>query len=110
MKKFIALYYAPASTMAAMANVSPEDQAKTMEAWYAWKEKSGDHIVDFGAPLMPGQHLSPTNNWSASSKEVTGYSLLQGESEADVKALFVEHPHLSWAEGCSIEVHEFAAM
>lgn len=110
MKKFIALYYAPASAMAQMENITPEQHAKTMEAWYAWNTKCGEQMVDLGAPLMPAQNLSKNNAWTASNKEVTGYSILQGENEAAVKALFDGHPHLAWAEGCSIEVHEFAAM
>ncbi len=110
MKKFIAVYYAPASAMAAMANVTPEQAAEGMKPWMAWKEKCGDAIVDMGAPLMPGAALDASGKWSGSSKEVTGYSILQGESAEQVKALFDGHPHLSWAPGTSIEVHEFAPM
>ncbi len=110
MKKFIALYYAPSSAMARMANTSEEDKAKGMEQWFAWKEKCGEHILDFGAPLMPAHTINAAGKWGQSTNEVTGYSILQGESEEQVKGLLEGHPHLSWFEGCSIEVHGYASM
>ncbi len=110
MKKFVAVYYAPASAMAQMANATPEQKAAGMAPWMDWKARAGDAIVDFGAPLMPGHQLDPSGNWSGSTNEVTGYSILQGNSIEEVKALFAGHPHLSWAPGCSIDVHEAAEM
>jgi len=110
MKKFIAIYYTPASAAVASANMTPDQQAKGMEAWYAWKEKCGDAIVDFGAPLMPGQHLGASGNWSGSITTANGYSIVQGVDIESAKALFKGHPHLAWAPGTAIEVHEFAAM
>ena len=110
MKKFLAIYYAPASALAAMANITPEEAAKGMEPWMQWNAKCGDHIVDLGAPLMGGQHLGTTGDWSGSEREVSGYSMLQGNSIDEVKALFEGHPHLSWAPGCAVEVYECAPM
>ena len=110
MKKFIALYYAPASAAVASVSMTPEQQAKGMKAWYAWKEKCGDALLDFGAPLQTEQHLSGAGNWSGSITAVSGYSLLQGENLETVKALFEGHPHLAWAPGTAIEVHEFKPM
>ena len=110
MKKFIAVYYAPAEAMAAMANITPEQAAEGMKPWFAWKEKCGDAVVDFGSPLMPGNRIEPSGSWSASTAQVTGFSILQGGSLDEVKAFFDGHPHLSWAPGCAIDVHEFAPM
>lgn len=108
MKKFIALYYAPASAMEQMSNLSPEEQSKGMEAWFAWKDKCGAAIVDFGAPLMDGEQESPEGKWTAGNKEVTGYSIVQAKDLAAAKLLFKDHCHLTWAPGCSIGLHEFA--
>ena len=110
MKKFVVIYYAPAEALAAMANISQEEQAKGMEAWYAWKAQHDPHIVDFGAPLMGGQTLDVSGNWNGSTKEVSGYSIVQGADAEEVKAIFQGHPHLSWAPGCSIEINECVAM
>ncbi len=110
MKKFVVIYHAPAEAMAAMATVSPEDKAKGMEAWMAWKAKNDNHVVDFGAPLMGGQTLNGNGDWSGSSREVSGYSIIQGTSVEEVKGIFSDHPHLHWTDGCSIEVHECVEM
>ena len=109
MKKFVAIYYAPAEAMKAMENITPEQAAEGMKPWMAWKERVGNAMVDFGAPLMPG-HATTGENWSPSSKTVSGYSILQAENAAACQALFENHPHTSWAPGCSIEIHECAAM
>lgn len=110
MKKFVAIYYAPAEAMAKMSTISPEEATKGMEPWLAWREKCGDKMVDFGAPLVGGQVVDVSGNWQGSAKEVSGYSILQGENTEEVKALFKDHPHLSWAPGCAIEILECAAM
>lgn len=110
MKKFLVIYYAPVAAMEQMAKISKEDQAKGMEAWFQWKANNESNILDFGAPLMPGQSLDKSEKWSASNKEVTGYSIVQGEAMEDIKSIFKGHPHLSWADGCEIDVHECANM
>lgn len=106
MKKFIVLYHAPMDAMQQMANVSKEEQAKGMEAWFAWSKKCGDKLVDLGAPLMGGQRVNPNGKSFASNKEVCGYSVLQAKDMDEAKALLQGHPHLGWNAACSIEVHE----
>lgn len=106
MKKFIVLYHAPADAMQQTANISPEDQAKGMEAWMTWAKKCGNKLVDLGAPLANGQSLNPGGKSKSSSKEVAGFSILQAESIEEAKQLLQGHPHLSWGASCSIEVHE----
>lgn len=110
MKKFIAIYNAPAAVMAQNANATKEDMEKGMQAWMAWKAQNDNHIVDFGAPLFPGQTTDKAGNWNAANTETSGYSILQGESLEQVQGLFANHPHLHWGEGCTIAVHEFMPM
>jgi len=110
MKKFVALYYSPKEAMAQMANLTEEDKMKGIEPWMTWKEKCGNQLVDMGAPLAGGQKLDISNSWKSSSSEVSGYSIVQGESLEAVQALFVGHPHLSWYDGCEIEINEMIAM
>ena len=105
MKQFVVIYYAPMSAMEKMHTASPEDMKKGMEAWMAWGQKCGEHLVDFGAPLGPGQEISTTGS-SAGKTEVTGYSLLQADSMEKAEELLKGHPHLAWTDGCRIEVHE----
>lgn len=110
MKKFMAIYNTPAAVMAQAAQISPEDHAKGMQAWFAWRDQCGDHMVDFGAPLMPGQTIHQDGSWASSNTLTNGYSILQGDNLQQVQALFKNHPHLSWGEGCSVELREFAEM
>ena len=110
MKNFLVIYHAPAEAMAQMATAAPEDKAKGMEQWLAWKASHEGKITDFGAPLMGGQNLAATGSWSQSDREVSGYSIVTGDSLEGVKSMFDGHPHLSWYPGCTIEVHEAVAM
>ena len=76
-----------------------------MEAWMTWAESCGDGLVDIGSPL--GNGLTVTDSGSSQSeKGVAGYSILQADSMEGALALLQGHPHLGWAEGCEIEVHE----
>ncbi len=110
MKKFLVIYHAPAEAMAAMATATPEQKAEGMKPWMAWKESVGDKLVDFGAPLMGGQRILPDGTTEASSKEVTGYSMIEATDIEEAKSLLMAHPHLQWTGGCDIEVHEAMAM
>ena len=96
--------------MASTANHTPEEQAKGMAPWLAWKAQHEDNIVDFGAPLMGGQNVSAESDWASSDKEVSGYSIVKSTDADTVKSMFQGHPHLAWAPGTSIEVHECVPM
>lgn len=110
MKKFVVIYHAPAEAMAAMAEATPEQKMEGMKPWLAWKDSVGDQMVDFGAPLMPGLRLLPDGTTENSTKEVTGYSILQANDMEDAKSLLKGHPHLAWTGGCDIELHECVDM
>lgn len=105
MIEFIVTYYTPTSAMEKMKHTSPEDMKKGMELWMKWAEKCGEHLVDMGAPLGNGQHIDSSGTTS-SKTEVGGYSILKADSVAEAKELLKGHPHLGWADGCYIEVHE----
>ncbi len=106
MKKFIVIYHAPVNAIEQTADTTPEQQAKGMEEWMKWAQKSGDKLVDLGSPLMNGQQISPDGKSKPSSKNVAGYSILQAENIEDAIKLLKGHPHLAWNAECSIEVHE----
>ena len=110
MKKFIVIYHSTPESMAQMASATPEQKAEGMKPWLAWKDKVGDHLVDFGAPLMGGIKISPDGAAAASTKEVSGYSIMQAESMEQAQSLLADHPHNAWNAGCAIEVHEAIEM
>jgi len=105
MKKYLVLYTAPIEASQQMAETSPEDQAKGMEAWMQWARRCGDKLVDLGSPLAGGQKLSPAGS-SSSNLNIAGYSVLQAENMDEAKALLQGHPHLGWNGACTIEVYE----
>ena len=80
-----------------------------MNKWYAWKERCGDQIVDFGAPFAPGQQVDANQNWTEAGSLVGGYSIVQGENLESVQQLFKDHPHLEYP-GHSVELRECVAM
>lgn len=110
MKKFIVIYHSPAEAMAKMMESTPEEKKKDMKAWFDWKDSLGDKLIDFGSPLMGGVRLLPNGKSEMSKKEVTGYSIIQAKDIEEAKMLLKNHPHLTWANGCDIEVHEVVPM
>ena len=110
MKRFIAIYNTPVEAAKAYAQASAEEKQKGMEAWMTWKAKNEKHIVDFGAPLMPGESLDENNNWSNASSTANGYSILQAESMNELKSILNDHPHTASNVGASIEIKEFMPM
>ena len=105
MKKFIVIYHMPKGAAWKMEGVSPEDMKKGMESWMVWAKKCGSGLADMGTPLANGQKVAKGGT-SPSDKGVVGYSILQAESMGDAVAMLKGHPHLEWADGCEIEVHE----
>ena len=110
MKRFLVIYHAPAEAMEMMAKATPEEKMEGMKPWMAWKDRLGESLLDLGAPLVAGLRLQPDGSTAASTKEVTGYSMVQAENMEEAQALLSDHPHLAWTGGCDIEIHECVAM
>ena len=109
MNKYLVIYHAPKSEVKGMKYPSEEEKLAAMQPWFAWKESMGDHLLDFGNPVMGGKKLTPGGSASDSQKEVAGYSMIQAESYDQAIQLLNGHPHL--ANGArEIEVHEAIAM
>lgn len=110
MKRYIVTYLAPPqAAMEAMMNATPEQKAEGMKPWMAWMESCGSALIDGGAPLMAGGHLTP-GGWQGPNSSVTGYSILEAENMDAAKALVEGHPHLQWIEGCAIDIFEAMPM
>jgi hypothetical protein len=110
-KKFLIVYNAPMEAMAQMANLTPEEQAASMEIWNAWAAKAGKRLIDLGAPLISGKRLHNDGSVNEGNKEVTGYSLLQADDWDEIMRLIEGHPHLSgWHPDATIEIHETMLM
>jgi hypothetical protein len=105
MKKFMALYMAPAEAMAEMMKATPEQMKAGMDAWMAWADKFKDSIVEMGSPLGKTMKVD-ADGMSSMKNDITGYSIVMAESEDDAAEVFEDHSHLSMP-GAHIEVIAF---
>jgi hypothetical protein len=96
MKKFLVLYHD-----------RWDPQPETMNAWQAWFEKVGEHIVDSGNPLSAGIEVTHGGSRSLSETDAaaTGYSIVSAASLEDAAALLDGCPFAS-----SVRLYEAAAM
>jgi hypothetical protein len=92
MKKFLALYKAPAASYAQMMKATPEQQKAGMDAWMTWSKKAAASIVDMGAPLGKSLKVTPEGA-SPSTNDLGGYSILQAESKEALSQSLKGHPH-----------------
>jgi len=109
MKKFMVIYHISKEATEKMKDKTPEEMKKGMEPWMAWMAKCGDALVDMGAPLGKVQNVTSSGS-EHSSDDVGGFSVLQAESMDDAVKMLEGHPHLSWAESCTISVYEMMPM
>jgi len=105
MKKFIAIYSIPASALAQMGTPDPDEMKAAMHEWMKWAEKNQESIIDLGAPLGKTKRITSAGATDAKN-ELTGYTIVQGESLDAVAKIFADNPQFKLAEGASIEVME----
>ena len=110
MKSFLVTYHSGAAADKKMAQSTPEDMNAMMQKWMEWAKKCGKNLEEMGAPLQKGVNLKAKGKATPSSRKITGYSKLTAESMAAAKKLLKGHPHLTWARGCEIEIHEVQPM
>ncbi|MBK7581547.1 MAG: hypothetical protein IPI67_15220 [Myxococcales bacterium] len=104
MKKFLVLYKAPMASYEQAKKATPEQQKAGMDAWMAWSKNSSGTIVDMGAPLGKGVHVT-TAGAAEVPNDLGGYSVLQAESKEALAESLKGHPHFMMPEGF-IEVVE----
>ncbi len=105
MTKYLYIYHAPMSPAEATPANDAEMQA-AMAQWTTWGANAGDHLTDFGTPLANGVRVSPGGATAPSTREVTGYSMIEADSMEQALSFAKNHPHLNMPGGCEIEVHE----
>jgi hypothetical protein len=106
--KFMALYMAPASAIEQLSKASPEETKAGMDEWNRWAKSNEKTIVDLGMPLGKTKRVTSAGT-SDTKNEITGYSIVEGDSPDTVAKMFKGHPHLK-ITGASIDFLEFFAI
>lgn len=106
MKKFMAIYMAPASVMEDWAKTDPEErktlEAKMREEWMAWTEKNKAVLEVAPAGLGKTKRVSSDGVVDAKN-ELMMYSIVDAETPEDAAKIFEGHPHFG-IPGATIEV------
>ena len=103
MQKFLVLYMAPMASMdVMMKEMTPEKAKEGMNEWQQWMDAHKTSFVDMGAPA--GKNLRVTAGGALDARnEVTGYSVMQGESREAIAEMFKGMGHFQ-IPGAYIEV------
>jgi hypothetical protein len=99
MTKYLVLYRSTVTAAEQMSGSTPEQAQAGMDAWTTWAQKAGDAIVDLGSPL------SVVDADGDAGDPIGGFSILQADSAAALRAVLDGHPHT--AMGGTIETLEF---
>lgn len=106
MAKFLVLYNSTVSSEELMAGSTPEQMQSGMDAWMKWSDKCGSAIIELGTPLGNGKRVTQ-GGVSGTDTQVSGYSVMQGETIDDVTALLAGHPHFMTPGEPTIDVLEY---
>ncbi len=109
MTKYMVLYNSSMKSSQLMAQATPEEMKASIADWMKWKAEADKTLkVDFGLPLQAvGRVTKEAINDSDS--QVSGYSIVEGDSKEELLKLLKSHPHLQ-RPGASIEVLEMLSM
>ena len=108
MKKFLVLYKSSVPAAQQIASATPEQMKAGMDLWKAWAQQAQKAIIDLGMPLAHANEVAGSSVRPSDSR-VSGFSILQAESERAVTDLLKSHPHHR-APDASIEVLEMMPM
>jgi hypothetical protein len=108
MAKFMALYLAPAASIAELMKSTPAEMKAMTDAWNAWSKAAGKSLADMGAPLGKTKTVSSAGA-KDSKNEVTGFSVVEAASHEAATKLFAGHPHLK-IKGATIDVMEYVSL
>jgi hypothetical protein len=111
MKKFLAIYLGTPATRE-RSGWDKMDEAKRnklieqgMKAWEDWMESHKAVIVEQGAPLGKTKRTDRAGV-SDTKNNLTGYIVVQAESQDAAAKLFLNHPHFMIFPGDSVEIME----
>ena len=103
MARYIMIYKGEATDM---SDMTPEQGAEVMAKWAAWMERVGPALSDVGTPFGPGSSVVDDGS-TGSAAPLTGFSIVEADSQAAAESLTAGHPYLSDGDGMyAIDVYE----
>ena len=109
MMKFMVLYNSSTSASELMANASPEEMKASMDEWIKWRDEVSKTVkFDWGLPLQAVSRVT-ADGVTDSDSQVSGYSIMEGESKEAITELLKTHPHLK-RPGAFIDILEMLSM
>ena len=98
MKRFMAMYMAPSAAIEQMMKATPEQMKAGMDEWMKWSRMHEKAIVDLGTPLGKTKRVASAGV-SDTKNEITGYTIVEGDTADTVVKMFKDHPHLKMGPG-----------
>ena len=111
MKRFLAIYIGTEDALAKVKwneldeGTRREREASGIKAWMGWGNANSAAIVDQGSPLGKTKRAA-SDGISDVKNTMTGYVIVQAESQEAAAKLFLNHPHFSIFPGDSVEIME----
>lgn len=96
MSKYMVFYNTTSAMRAQVAEIPPEQAAAGMQEWMGWGERVGSNLVDMGSPLV---------NEGDADEQVSGYSVIEADSQEQLDGFLEGHPHT--AAGGTISTQKF---
>ena len=84
MSKYMVFYNTTSAMREQLDAIPPEQSAAGMQDWLAWAGRVGDRLVDMGSPL---------ENDGDADVQVSGYSVVEADSQDQLDGLLEGHPH-----------------
>ena len=109
MKRFLAIYIGTEAALEKWKKLDEEKrkelEASGIKAWMEWGIANSAAIVDQGSPLGKTKRASPQGITDIRNS-MTGYVIIQAESQEAAAKLFENHPHFTIFPGDSVEIME----
>jgi hypothetical protein len=115
MKKFLAVYIGSQTgqNFTKWNSMDEATQKKRMDegkkSWMAWAEGNSRSILDHGGPLGKTKVIGP-DGIKDTKNNLTGYAIVEAESQDAAAQLFLKHPHFTIFPGDTVEVVEILPM
>jgi hypothetical protein len=109
MKRFLAVYTGSPAAMSRWEVLSEaeraEKQAAGIAAWHKWAADNSAAILEMGGPLSRTKLVS-SSGVSDIRNNLSGFTIVQAESQEAAARLFLNHPHFTVFPGEGVEVME----